>query len=370
MSYKPRTVANLGLSWLFRAAMPSSGISYRPAVVKIGVNSVCNARCRTCDVGTGDSETMYYKNMDFDKKELDFEKVSRFISSLESFKPKVVIGTTEPLLYRRLFDLVRRVKAGRMECVIQTNGLRLEKVADEIIESGLDALGVSLDGVKEVHDRIRGVPGIYEKALSGLKTIHEIKKARGLSRPSLRINCVISEYNQGNLVDFVNALAATGISFQMLSFYHQNFITEAMANEHNRLWGDKLPVTPVNCSDSDPMRVNCAALSEQIRKIEEAEFPFPINWVPRLQGEREVEIFYREHFKTVGMASCVVPWHMVSLNPDGSVNVISRCFNINLGNAFEQDILDIFNNKEMIEFRKLLNKEKLFPACKRCCAIL
>ncbi len=61
------------------------------------------------------------------------------------------------------------VKKG-MRAVISTNGTLITAEKARILkEIGLSYVGISLDGMEDVHDRFRGVKGAYRKALEGIR---------------------------------------------------------------------------------------------------------------------------------------------------------------------------------------------------------
>ena len=53
-----------------------------------------------------------------------------------------------------------------MRAVISTNGTLIDRdMAKRLREVGLSYVGISLDGGEEIHDKFRGVPGSYRRAL-------------------------------------------------------------------------------------------------------------------------------------------------------------------------------------------------------------
>src|SRR5215218_2888521 len=80
----------------------------------------------------------------------------------------------ESYLRRDWLQIVREIRDQGMDCTMQSGGLNL--TADRIksaVDAGLQALGVSIDGLRETHDRLRGVKGSYDAAFNAL---HLIKK--------------------------------------------------------------------------------------------------------------------------------------------------------------------------------------------------
>jgi radical SAM family uncharacterized protein len=73
----------------------------------------------------------------------------------------------EPLLRKDVPEILREAHA-RFHTSLVTNGWLLEHRLPEIA-SHLDLLFVSLDGIGETHDRLRGIPRSFERAVAGMR---------------------------------------------------------------------------------------------------------------------------------------------------------------------------------------------------------
>jgi len=85
----------------------------------------------------------------------------------------VVFTGGEPLLREDTAECVRYAhEAGLITCV-NTNGLLLDVGrVRELKRAGLTQCGVSIDDADaDTHDRLRGVPGAYQKALAGIENL-------------------------------------------------------------------------------------------------------------------------------------------------------------------------------------------------------
>ena len=99
-----------------------------------------------------------------------------------------------------------------------TNGLLLnERKAELLLESGLTAIGISIDGISATHDTIRGIEGSYERSSSALKTLVELRDnnfpsvsiwvSTTLMRPNInQIEEIIEICKQLNVRIFLNLL--------------------------------------------------------------------------------------------------------------------------------------------------------------------
>lgn len=88
---------------------------------------------------------------------------------------QLIITGGEPLLRKDIFDLVAHAHAIGLITRISTNGYLLTReCVAELKRAGLNQCGVAIDDADpDMHDRLRGLPGIFEKAIQGLRYLHE-----------------------------------------------------------------------------------------------------------------------------------------------------------------------------------------------------
>jgi MoaA/NifB/PqqE/SkfB family radical SAM enzyme len=78
----------------------------------------------------------------------------------------------EPLLRLDLFDILDEIKdLGLSKITLATNGMLLNKMADQVSASCLTDLGVSVDGMSEKNDVIRGIKGYFDLSTAGLRKV-------------------------------------------------------------------------------------------------------------------------------------------------------------------------------------------------------
>jgi radical SAM protein with 4Fe4S-binding SPASM domain len=66
---------------------------------------------------------------------------------------------------------------------------------------------------------------------------------------------------------------------------------------------------------------------------------------------------------------CLWPWDGLYVMWDGKVTPCCLIFDHFVGNAFEEDILSIWNNGKMREFRRRLRSSSVPPQCRACCRL-
>lgn len=80
----------------------------------------------------------------------------------------------EAYLRRDWLRLIREIRDQGMDCTLQSGGLNLtENRIKAAVDSGLQALGISIDGLRQLHDKLRGVQGSFDAAF---RALHLVKK--------------------------------------------------------------------------------------------------------------------------------------------------------------------------------------------------
>jgi MoaA/NifB/PqqE/SkfB family radical SAM enzyme len=163
----------------------------RLGTVILFVTSRCNAFCRTC---------FYHEelNQPGDMTFAQIETVSRSMPGITD----LWLSGGEPTLRRdvpEIIDMFVR-NNGVQRIIIPTNALiktRVYEVVDRALggNPAIDLyLNIALDGYGETHDRIRGVPGNWEKALDCIRALYPLKRLYG-DRFRLNVNTVVCAEN-------------------------------------------------------------------------------------------------------------------------------------------------------------------------------
>ena len=200
-----------------------------PMSLTISVTSKCNSRCKTCRI----YETQY--------DHMTVDQYGCLFRSLGRTPVWVTLSGGEPFLREDLPEICASLYADCRPAVINipTNGILHQKIAPAVQAIATSCPGariivnVSLDGVGDLHDEIRGIPGNFERAL---KTYHSLKalQHRGLTNLSLGIHSVISRFN---------VAAIPRIVPEFLSLKPDSYISE-IAENRVELETMNLEITP------------------------------------------------------------------------------------------------------------------------------
>jgi MoaA/NifB/PqqE/SkfB family radical SAM enzyme len=166
----------------------------KPYKLNFSVTYNCNSHCLTCNIW----------NMK-PKGELTIEEIREFAKKNTSFKWLTITGG-EPFLRSDITEVVKAFCDTSRDLylvTIPTNSLTnpdlIMRKVEEILKLGIPQLTItlSLDGYREVHDRIRGTPGNFDKVMEMAKRLNALKERYG--NLAFAFGYTMSVYNQGAL---------------------------------------------------------------------------------------------------------------------------------------------------------------------------
>ena len=181
----------------------------RPVQTYVLLTTRCNARCRMCG---------FWREKPID--ELPAEAWVRYLTELRVFAgtPNVNFSGGEPLVRKDLFEILDCCRRLGLPAGITTNGILVNKQnTPKLIDAGLFNINVSLDSLRdEIHDGMRGVPGLLNKLRYNLDSLMDYKETAGSDVRVMLKPVVCAETLSGleGLVRYAKDLKMTGVSFQ------------------------------------------------------------------------------------------------------------------------------------------------------------
>lgn len=155
--------------------------SPRPVVVW-AVTRACNLRCVHCYASA---------TADAAPNELTRDEGLALLDDLKAFGvPAVLFSGGEPLVRPELLEFIDHARKIGLPCTLSTNGVLIDDdMADQLAVLGLKYVGISIDGIGETHDKLRGMRGAFDRTLAAIDRC----RARGM-RVGLRftvhaLNC-------------------------------------------------------------------------------------------------------------------------------------------------------------------------------------
>jgi MoaA/NifB/PqqE/SkfB family radical SAM enzyme len=358
------------------------GFSFAPKSICLILTESCNLKCLMCDIGQKHErkqENGFSPLTDAIARGEELMNLNDWKALLDDIAamnghPLVLLTGTEPFLYPQILDLLDYGLSLNLNFHITTNGTLLSRFADRLVELSTkpDSLRItlSIDGIGEVHDTIRGVKGTFNRVLEGLKALDD-KKVRLKKRwPEVTINYTISNHNYMHVRDFIAWFNQYDFHLQGITFSHLWFKDTSIVKKHNKYFGAQLPIQQENIAAVDVAEIDMVNVHEQIHAIqkEKKRFRFYIAENPPLTDE-EAKLYYAKPTEPVFYNKCLAPWRNVAINPRGEVIISPLCFAGSLGNIKTDSFSRLWNGIAFRQLRRQLKKVGIYPACTRCCML-
>ena len=200
-------------------------MSKHPLTIDWHITQRCNQTCKHCYAAgeqfqgeTGTQETV--------------KIIDKILSLKNDFNIKVTLTGGEPLLRADVFEIASSLSENNVPISLTTNGMLVQKNIDKIINSGIMQIQVSIDGMRSVHNYLRG-SNTFDSAIHALRLL---KKEHLL--PS--VMTTVNGYNFKQVPEIIALVRGTNIPLLGI----QRFVpTGRGAGIKN------LALTPENCGD-------------------------------------------------------------------------------------------------------------------------
>lgn len=252
----------------------------------------------------------------------------------------------EAYLRKDWADLVRHIRKHDIRCLIQTGGRNFnKKFIDMAIDAGLNGLGVSLDGLEESHDYLRGVPGSFQRAVETLRMAREA----GLS---ISVNTQIGTRTVPDLSALLDRIIEIGATH----------------------WQVQLTVAMGNAVDNDDLLLQPYQLAEVMPLLADLYKRAVAHDVLIVMGNNIGYFGPYEHLWR-GFGDDRVHWNgcsgghtAIALEADGLVKGCPSLESVEYGagNIRTMSLEDIWHRSERISFSRLRSPDQLWGFCGSC----
>jgi len=291
------------------------------------------------------------------------ETYSRICEAMEYAHTVDFTGWGEPLLNKRIFRMIQMAKERACLTTMTSNGTALvQKNCLSLIESGLDSLVVSVDGMRpETYDPIR-IGASFENVTEKLRTLTALRRTH---QPSvdLGVAFTMQESNVADLELIVPWMLSVGAG--VLHLKHLNVVS----NQHDWASSFLRYVHQPQLSERHKLgnledrisRTKEEASRAGIRLMMHSEFPL----TSRLEGRHclatPLNSVYFSHDGKV--SPCCHFGHHVSRYFEGSFHPPSS---LEFGDITVQSLQEIWISAPFREFREGFEKAHYPEACKTC----
>jgi radical SAM protein with 4Fe4S-binding SPASM domain len=323
-------------------------VKYFPLHMQLEATSKCNLKCVMC------AREDYVKNPT-DMKITDFNKI------INTLKPQEVsvAGQGEPLMNPNLMEMVRYAKKQGASINVSSNLTLLNpETADEIVQSGLDLLQVSIDSsTRETYQRIRG-HDYFQRVIDGVTIMADAKKRHGSRFPFTRFRLVLQKDNFHEVSDLVSLAKKLGVD--------EVYVMPLALFPHELSHNSKEKEVLVGELRGDIVLVELMKGEKLSRKLKiKTNLPliirdFAIYWSQ----------YYAKEFKKIDNRICMSPWISVYVHLDGTVNPCPFFYGFkeyDMGNILSDEFQKVWNGERYKRLRSAIRDgKKLSKVCETC----
>lgn len=286
-----------------------------PYLLFVDVSSGCNLRCPLC--------TMGQRNLIKRKNAMDLPHYRQLVEPIRDYLFEVFLyNWSEPFLNKHIFEIIRWNKVQNIASVISSN-LSLPVDADKIVDSGLEYLIVSADGItQDVYERYR-VGGKLDLVVENVRKIVEAKQRAGSKYPYIEWQSLITKKNEeqaAQIPPFAYGLGVDAVRLANLNFYS----------------------------------------TEQTPDVEE-------EWLPTQGDFRAFELARQPDYSDDNRKPCYWLWRTSVVNPNGGVVPCCLFDTPDWDNALERPFLDIWNDDQYRKARSLGTGRPADPSVQTSC---
>jgi MoaA/NifB/PqqE/SkfB family radical SAM enzyme len=323
----------------------TSRITALPIVILMP-HSACNCRCVMCDIWKGNHNL----------RQLNEKDIQGLLTSLKKFGTRqVLMSGGEALLNPNFFRFCEMLNKEKIKVSLLSTGLTLKKNSTLLVGYVNDII-VSLDGDEETHNRIRNIPGAFQKMKEGIAAIKRLN-------PDFKI-CGRTVIHQLNFRKWPSIIAAAKeIGLQQISFLPADVSSQAFNRELT--WVEKRQHEILLSKDDLP------DLEKIIEKLLiNNSIDFENDFIA--ESPEKIKKIYSYYAAFYGLNEfpfkrCNAPWVSTVIEADG--NVRPCFFHPSYGNIRQQSLDKILNSDKAIGFRKNLDMDKN-EVCKKCVCYL
>jgi len=336
-----------------------SGYAFPPWHYFLEVTRRCNLRCRMCQYTAWFEHTPAADQV---KGELTTDEWKDVIDQTGWFSLITFTGG-EPLVRDDFVELLRHASQKRRTHFI-TNGTRLSlKKAHACVGlapyntggTGLNSVGVSLQGTRDVQNAIAGQDDAFERVTEGIRALCQYRDERGKRCPLVHVTAVIQQDNLDVLPEMPAIVAGMGADVLNLAIEIRFFELEGVGKRDP----EELDTAKLRLP-----RIDRKALALALQQTEEAAQKAGIELrLPRMPREELLQ--YYDGGTCMECFECRSAWTNLNVGADGGVY---PCFIYRLGSVREESLRKLWNGPRMRQFRRRI-RQGVFPICQGCCEL-
>ncbi|RTZ58383.1 MAG: heme d1 biosynthesis radical SAM protein NirJ [Gammaproteobacteria bacterium] len=282
----------------------------------------CNLTCKHCYSISAD--------VDF-PGELNTGQVFEVMDDLKQFRvPVLILSGGEPLLRPDIYEISHRSKDMGFYTALSTNGTLIDKSnIRKIADVGYDYLGISIDGLRDIHDEVRQKQGAFDASMHAVRLCRDAGIKVGL-------RFTITQANAHQLPDLLELIERENIDKFYLS--HLNYAGRGNKNRKTDLHHQMTRKAMDLMFDTVWADVETGRQREFVTGNNDADGVYLLHWVKRRFPEQYDHI----HAKLVQWGGNASGVNVANIDNLGNVHPDTMWWNYNLGNVKDRPFSEIW----------------------------
>ena len=282
----------------------------------------CNLTCKHCYSISAD--------VDF-PGELNTEKVFEVMDDLKRFRvPVLILSGGEPLLRPDIYEISHHSRDMGFYTALSTNGTLIdESNIGNIAAVGYDYLGISIDGLRDIHDEVRQKKGAFDASMHAVRLCRDAGIKVGL-------RFTITRTNAHQLPDLLELIERENIDKFYLS--HLNYAGRGNKNRKTDLHHQMTRNAMDLMFDTVWADIEAGRTREFVTGNNDADGVYLLHWVQRHFPDRAGHI--RAKLRQWGGNASGV--NVANIDNLGNVHPDTMWWNYTLGNVNERPFSEIW----------------------------
>jgi MoaA/NifB/PqqE/SkfB family radical SAM enzyme len=173
------------------------------------------------------------------KEEMTIEQWKSALLSIKEFVGEFSMNFSggEPYIKKGFLDVLAFANENGIHCGVTTNGFCMTKEnAAKTVAAHPFNVNMSVDGPNaELHDYLRGQPGLFSRLSAGIGYLREEQKKQGVKFP-ITVKPTVNRVNfrlMPELVEWAQQIGATAVNFQTVDLWTQETYDELWVEEED-----------------------------------------------------------------------------------------------------------------------------------------
>jgi MoaA/NifB/PqqE/SkfB family radical SAM enzyme len=189
------------------------GVPDAPLCLYLEVSNLCNLKCAFCPSFSAINPKRLSTLKAEDRGFFDLNKRGNLDELMERALTVYLFGFGEPTIHPDFPELIKYV--GKFEAQIEfvSNAMNLtESLSRILVESRVRQVMISFSGSTKSDYESMYLNGDFDRVLSNIKTLSDLKKKAGSPYPIIMINSIALKHHIDRFPDFVDLMGARGVN--------------------------------------------------------------------------------------------------------------------------------------------------------------